>query len=196
MKDFWDERYSTGEYVYGLEPNAFFKQSIDKINPGIILLPYEGEGQNAVYAAQKGWKVVAFDQNPVARNKALHLAKTNKVEIEYVVTSVEDFYTNLQFDVIALIYAHFPSFVRRLFHHRFGKFLNSEGVVILEAFNKKQLDYKTGGPPLDDLLYNEEWLRSDFRDLHVEYIQEHIVDISRGPWEGERAAVIRMLARN
>ena len=42
---FWDERYSSEEYVYGTEPNKFFKEQLDKIpTPGKLLLPGEGDG--------------------------------------------------------------------------------------------------------------------------------------------------------
>ncbi len=38
-----------------IKPNHFFKEQIDKISvPGKLLLPGEGEGRNAVYAA-KAW---------------------------------------------------------------------------------------------------------------------------------------------
>ena len=49
--EFWDKRYNNEDLIYGTEPNKFFKQYIDKIKPGRILLLGEGEGRNAVYAA-------------------------------------------------------------------------------------------------------------------------------------------------
>ena len=55
MKEFWNERYSQEAYAYGTEPNAFFKSRIDQLSPGKLLLPAEGEGRNAVYAATKGF---------------------------------------------------------------------------------------------------------------------------------------------
>lgn len=58
MKDFWYERFSENIYIYGLHPNAFFKQELLKISSGKILLPAEGEGRNAIFAAQKGWDVL------------------------------------------------------------------------------------------------------------------------------------------
>lgn len=61
MSNFWDDRYRDGKYIYGTNPNAFFKEYIIKHPIGTILLPAEGEGRNAVYAAQCGWKVEAFD---------------------------------------------------------------------------------------------------------------------------------------
>ena len=54
MKQFWNQRYSDKAYAYGTEPNAFFKSQLDQRPPGRILLPAEGEGRNAVYAATLG----------------------------------------------------------------------------------------------------------------------------------------------
>lgn len=74
MKDFWDKRYSETEYAYGVQPNTYIKQNIDKLSPGTILFPAEGEGGNAVYAAKEGWQVTAFDNSEVAKTKDLKLA--------------------------------------------------------------------------------------------------------------------------
>ena len=36
INNFWDERYSIKDYVYGTLPNEFFKEQIDKLKPGKI----------------------------------------------------------------------------------------------------------------------------------------------------------------
>ncbi len=62
MKELWNIKYAVDEYIYGEEPNKYFKYAVDKYIPsGKILLPAEGEGRNAVYAAQKDIEAVAFD---------------------------------------------------------------------------------------------------------------------------------------
>ena len=43
IKEFWDGRYSVPEYAYGVDPNEYFKEQLDKLSPGKILLPAEGE---------------------------------------------------------------------------------------------------------------------------------------------------------
>ena len=53
MINFWDDRYSQPEYVYGVKPNEFFAEQIQKLTPGEIILPCEGEGRNAVL--QPAW---------------------------------------------------------------------------------------------------------------------------------------------
>lgn len=61
MKEFWNQRFSQDEYVYGTEPNEYLKEKLSLLLGGDILLPAEGEGRNAVFAAKTGWKVTAFD---------------------------------------------------------------------------------------------------------------------------------------
>lgn len=70
MKEFWNGKYSSKEYIYGTEPNEYFKSALEKYRPGTILLPGDGEGRNAVYAAKKGWQVTAFDFSNAAKEKA------------------------------------------------------------------------------------------------------------------------------
>lgn len=75
MQDFWNERYNREEYVYGEAPNEYFRQQLQTLTPGSILMPLEGEGRNGVYAAGLGWQVDAFDMSTEGKRKALQLAK-------------------------------------------------------------------------------------------------------------------------
>ena len=75
MKNFWDERYKAKTYVYGKEPNQYFAEKLRELEPGKILLPAEGEGRNAVFAARQGWEVSAFDSSSEGRKKAFLLAE-------------------------------------------------------------------------------------------------------------------------
>ncbi|MFN3445417.1 MAG: SAM-dependent methyltransferase, partial [Bacteroidia bacterium] len=61
MKAFWDERYTNNEMVYGYKPNRFLEDQLEELPLGKILLPAEGEGRNAIFAAKLGWQVHAFD---------------------------------------------------------------------------------------------------------------------------------------
>lgn len=117
MKTFWDERFSQPEYVYGREPNEYLKEKLSAVSSkGAILFPCEGEGRNAVYAAQLGWSVKAFDQSEQGKNKAELLAEQKGVAIEYSIDDVAEVqYPASSFDTLALIYAHFPGEERKRF---------------------------------------------------------------------------------
>ncbi len=105
MQEFWNQRYSLYDYGYGIKPNKFFKKQIDRLNPGKLLLPGEGEGRNAVYAAKRGWEVTAVDFSVKAQIKANRLAADHNVEINYIVDNLENsVIPEDTFNAAALIY--------------------------------------------------------------------------------------------
>lgn len=194
LDNFWDERYSSEEYIYGTEPNEFFKSALTTLNPGTILLPCEGEGRNAVFAAKCGWKVVAFDSSSEGKKKALKLSELNSVNIDYKVMDVQDFKANEEYDAIALIYCHFETGIRERVHAEIIKALKPGGTLILESFNKLQIERNTGGPKNIDMLYSEDILRKDFGSLSIKLIEEKSVELSEGSLHKGQAEIIRMLA--
>jgi len=196
MKEFWNQRFSEEEYIYGTEPNEYFKEVIDQMKPGKLLLPAEGEGRNAIYAAKLGWEVTAFDQSESGKQKALNLAKENGVTIDYQIMSISDFeIPENKYDAIGLIYAHFPSSIRSKFHNQLVHSLNPNGVIILEAFNPKQLKNNSGGPKDESLLYPMTCLEYDFEGLEMEELKEVTLDLSEGKYHLGKADVVRMKAR-
>jgi SAM-dependent methyltransferase len=196
VKEFWDQRYSSEEYAYGTAPNLFFKSFIDTHLPGKILLPGEGEGRNAVYAAMKGWEVFAIDQSKEGMWKAKRLADQNNVTINYMVQNLTDIHNKEdKFDAIALIFVHFPSEIRGIIHHNMTSLLNPGGWIIMESFSKKQLGRNSGGPPDIDMLYDKQDLRKDFESLEISDLYEKLENFNEGPYHKGVGAVVRMMAR-
>jgi SAM-dependent methyltransferase len=106
-KDNWDERFSSVEYVYGTNPNAFLKEQLAKLSPGRLLMLGEGEGRNAVYAAKKKWQVDAVDFSDQARLKALKLAAKEKVNINYTICNLNEYQPqSSHYDAIGIIFIH------------------------------------------------------------------------------------------
>ena len=192
MEQFWDDRYSTSQYVYGKEPNDFFSIELSKKEPGRILLPGEGEGRNAVHAALLDWEVDAFDQSRAGREKALAFALEANVQINYEVCPLEEFHFKPnQYDVVALVYFHGAQTEREYLHRKVSESLKPGGRLILEAFHKEQMGKSTGGPQSLDLLFDEEMLLSDFAGLKPELMEKQIVALNEGPFHQGEASVIR-----
>lgn len=194
-KEFWNQRYRENETVYGTRPNSFFKEFIDKHKPGSLLLPAEGEGRNAIYAAQKGWQVDAFDFSEVARDKALQNAKQSKVSINYSVASLTDFHTDKQYDAVALIFVHLPENERKHFHQEVARLLKSGGYLLLSAFTKEQINFTSGGPKELSLLYDAPSICSDFPFMHILYCGEKEVDLDEGDFHKGKAHVLQLLSQ-
>ncbi|WP_338875378.1 methyltransferase domain-containing protein [Spirosoma sp. SC4-14] len=196
MNEFWETRYKSSSYAYGTKPNEFFKECIDKLKPGRLLLPAEGEGRNAVYAALRGWAVDAFDYSPAARKKALQLAGGACTTIQYETNTLQNFTAPANtYDLIGLIYAHMPSADRRAVHQRLISFLKPSGYLMLEAFHKEQLGRSSGGPQNSDMLYSRTDLLDDFKELEILKAEETYVDLREGAYHNGSACVIRLMAR-
>jgi len=196
MIKLWDLRYSKPEYAYGKEPNKYFEYAIKNLTPGKLLLPAEGEGRNAVYAAKKGWRVTALDFSVQARDKALKLARERKVKIDYIVSPIEKFvFPENEFDAAALIYAHFPPLQRVNIHNSVVNSLKSGGALVIEAFSKKQIKNSTGGPKELSLLYDLNDILNDFKSMIIEVAIETETELSEGEYHKGKADIIRLIAR-
>jgi SAM-dependent methyltransferase len=193
MNSFWNERYAIEEYVYGTEPNQFYKDELEKLTPGKILFPAEGEGRNAVFAAIMGWDVVAFDSSSEGRKKADKLASLRGVRIQYFINNYDDIqFEPESFDCIVLIYAHMHPLKRNEYHKKLISFLKPDGKLILEGFSKKQINNNTGGPRDISMLFSEEELRKDFENLSHLSIEETDITLKEGRFHDGEASVIRI----
>ncbi len=201
MTGFWDEKYRGDPYLYGKEPNRFFLNHLPEREQGRlqprILLPMEGEGRNAVFAAKKGWYVDAFDASKVAREKAWKLASHASVSINYTLQDVTRSLTlpDKTYDAVALIYAHLEPLYRKRLHRSVMKALAPGGLLILEAFHRSQSGNPSGGPGDPEKLYTAEMIRSDFPDLTFLQLDETITLLEEGAGHRGRASVVRALAR-
>ncbi|WP_418513001.1 class I SAM-dependent methyltransferase [Corallibacter sp.] len=197
----WNDRYGHTDYAYGKEPNVFFSETLKKIPKGSILCPAEGEGRNAVYAASLGWNTNAYDISKEGKIKALQLAKSNNVSIDYQVGELSQIqYTANQFDVIALIYAHFPAEIRSNTHKYLNTYLRQGGLIIFEAFSKDHLQYNSknpnvGGPKDLANLFSIEEIKSDFNNYEFDYLEEVEVDLNEGKYHVGEGKVIRFIAK-
>lgn len=196
MKEAWDKRYNSGEYIYGILPNTFLVDQLKELKSGKILLPGDGEGRNSVYAAKLGWEAHAFDYSANGKEKALNWAKRNKVEIKYETCSVENFETNEKFDIVSIIYLHLPKELRSDFHKKIKSFLNINGKVVLECFSKNQINNNSGGPKDLNLLYSIDDIKEDFADYNIVFLEETEVHLNEGNLHQGMAKVIRLIATN
>lgn len=196
-KEIWNERYQhTETYIYGKSPNLYFEQVVRKLRPSSVFLPADGEGRNAVFAAQFGCDVYAFDQSEAAMQKALLLAKERSVRIDYSIADLETAqYKHESFDLMGLVYIHLPESIRRQIFQRLLTFVRLGGYVMLEAFTKKHLGNTGSGPKTIDLLYDAADIREDFAELEILEFYETHIEIDEGPLHQGGAEIVRLLGR-
>ncbi|TGK05013.1 class I SAM-dependent methyltransferase [Leptospira semungkisensis] len=197
----WNERYSKEEFAFGEEPNLFLKEQLEKLKPGKILFPAEGEGRNAIFAAKLGWDAFAFDISIEGKKKAMRLAEKNQVRIDYQVGELQTLnFKSEQFDAIALIYAHFPAEIKSSYHKTLNGFLRKGGMILFEAFSKKHLEYvmkdeRVGGPRELPMLFSTEEIQADFPNYEIIELVEREIELSEGLYHVGKGSVIRFVGR-
>lgn len=196
--EFWNRRYSEQEYAYGKQPNVYFKSKIQALEKGKILFVAEGEGRNAVYAAELGWDVTAFDLSQTGKEKADLLAKEGKVSINYLVVSMENLSLEEEaFDAIVLIFAHFSEENRAVYHKKLSRLLKPGGILILEGFSKNHIERQrenpaVGGPKEISMLYDIQELKSDFSDFVFKEAYLTETELDEGIYHKGWASTVRL----
>lgn len=191
-KDFWNSRYSNAEFAYGTEPNIFFKEQIGDLKPARALFLAEGEGRNAVYAAKLGWDVEAVDFSNEAKSKALSLAEKSNVKINYDVCDLDEYnFRENSYDLVVMIFVHLPFELRKKVFSNSILSLKDNGRIVIEAFNKEQINNTSGGPRSIDLLYSQNDILDLVSELKTELIESKVINLEEGEHHKGKADVIR-----
>jgi cyclopropane fatty-acyl-phospholipid synthase-like methyltransferase len=194
----WDERYRGGDYVFGTEPNRFLVSQAARLKPGMHALAVaDGEGRNGVWLAERGLDVLSVDSSQVGLDKAKRLAAARGVTLKTLHADLATWeWPGGPFDVIVAIFIQFanPDFRSKLFAAMI-EHLAPGGLLLLEGYRPKQLEYRTGGPPIAENLYTADLLRDAFRDLDIVALDEYDAPIAEGRGHNGMSALIDLVAK-
>jgi SAM-dependent methyltransferase len=194
----WEGRFGGSDYAFGKEAN-YFLASCKPLLPraGKVLAVADGEGRNGVWLAEQGLDVLSIDFSPSAQRKGQALAKERGVTVSFVQADVHAFdYPETAFDVVVEIFTQFSSPAERALKWAgMRKALKPGGLLIIQGYTPKQLQYGTGGPKEIENLYTRAMLEDGFRGLRSMTIVEEEVEIYEGTSHGGMSAVINFTAR-
>ena len=193
----WDERYAQDGYLFGTEPNAFLVSQRHLLKPGMSCLAVaDGEGRNGVWLAQQGLRVLSVEASQVALEKAKNLARQRGVTVEFERADLAHWHWGEnRFDAVAAIFIQFaPPALREQMFAGIKHCLKPGGLLLLQGYTPRQLEYKTGGPPLAENMYTETLLRNAFGDMEILHLREHDDHIGEGTAHSGMSALIDMVA--
>lgn len=192
----WDERYGGNDYAYGREPNEFLRAEAARIPPGRVLCIAEGEGRNAVYLAGLGYAVTAVDFSAAGLRKAARLATERGVKLDLVEADLSTYVPQENaFSSVVSIFAHLPTAVRQHLYPLLTQALLPGGVLVLEAYSQKQLQFGTGGPKDPSMLPSLNELKAGLLGLEFVVAREVERDVSEGTFHTGLAATIQIVAQ-
>lgn len=197
MSNPWDDRYSNSENYYGSEPNDHLREWAHVFAPNSSILSLgEGEGRNAFFLLKQGHNIMATDFSQVGLSKLIKAAESMGKSVETRAGDLSDFdFGTNKWDGIISIWCHMPGELRREIHKKAVASLKPGGIFILEAYTPEQLKYKTGGPPVADLMMTLKDLKSELSGLDFIFAEEKIRDVFEGKGHHGTSSVVQVVGR-
>lgn len=195
----WEARFAkSAEYEFGKAPNDFLVRCKPLLpTSGKALAVADGEGRNGVWLAEQGLDVTSTDFSPAAQHKARALARERGVSVTLEQADMHAWsYPEAAFDVVIEIFTQVSTPAERpLKWAGMRRALKPGGLLIIEGYTPKQLDYGTGGPKQIEQLYTRALLEDAFGDFDDLRIAEEEREMREGAGHAGLSAVIHLTAR-
>jgi SAM-dependent methyltransferase len=193
----WDKRFSTPDYVFGEEPNAFLVSQAALLAKGQALAVADGEGRNSVWLVQQGFSVDAFDFSAPAIAKAQALATKHQVSVNFTCSDWQSFdWPTAHYDLVAGIFFQFATpDERAVLFEKIKDSLKPGGLLIIQGYGKNQLNYNTGGPGKLDHLYDDALMHEAFAGYDVLICNTYETTIQEGAGHSGMSALVGFVAR-
>ena len=197
--DFRNKRFNTPDYIFGKAPNEYLQaQATLHLKKGAsVLCVADGEGRNSVWLAKQGMQVDAFDVSEIALSKAIALAKEEAAEVQFSLASGDTWgWQPNHYDAVVGIFIQFadPVMRTRLFAQMVST-LRPGGILIIQGYTPKQLEFKTGGPSILEHLYTDNMIRDLIGNLEPIDLCVYEKMLSEGPKHTGMSALLGLVAR-
>ena len=194
---FWDARYAVSDYIFGTTPNHFLASQAHLIQPGMHALAVaDGEGRNSVWLAEQGAVVQAIDISPVALAKAQRLASSRGVAVRFEEADLLNWnWSEAAYDLVVAVFIQFaPPPERDRIIAGIQRCLKPGGILILQGYTPKQIEFATGGPSSAANMYTTALLREWFGEWKIQHLVEHESLIREGSHHHGLSALVDMVA--
>jgi SAM-dependent methyltransferase len=149
----WNERYAATELVWSAEPNRFLVSEASDLEPGRALDLACGEGRNAIWLAERGWRVTAVDYSDVAVEKG----RRRNAEVDFRVADVLEFEPGERaYDLVIVFYLQLPWAELERVLRRAAAAVAPGGTFLLVGHDLRNLTEGHGGPQDAAVLYRAE----------------------------------------
>lgn len=194
----WDERYAAKELVWSAEPNVFVAEATADLPAGRALDLAAGEGRNALWLAERGWRVTAVDFSQVALDRADALARERDIRppgsFATLRADLLDYVPAVQaYDLVLVVYLQLPAAERRIVMRRAADAVSPGGTLFVVAHDSANLEHGYGGPPNPAVLYTAGDIAGDIDGAGLTVARAEPVRRRVRTDEGDREAIDALL---
>ena len=179
----WNQKYQATDRLWSATPNQFVAAELADLEPGRAIDLAAGEGRNAVWLAERGWKVTAVDFSDVAIDRGRVAAAERNLEIDWQVGDVHHLELEPKsYDLVVLAYLQLPWPEMERILPRAAAAVAPGGTLLLIAHDSKNLEHGHGGPQTEVVLYTPEQVVGVLGELHIDRAEtvDRVVDTPEG----------------
>ncbi|TDD13826.1 FAD-dependent oxidoreductase [Nonomuraea diastatica] len=170
-EEFWDAFYTERPQIWSGKPNVMLVREATDLEPGRALDLGSGEGADAIWLAERGWRVTATDISRVALDRAAAHAKTAEVadRIDWQRHDLGSTFPDGHYDLVSASFLHSKGELPR------EKILRSAAAAVAPGGVLLVLGH--GGWP--------SWEHDPMPDVHFPTTQDVLdaLDLPEGEWE-------------
>ncbi len=165
----WNRKYEESDLLFEAEPNRFLVAEVEGLAPGRALDLACGAGRNAVWLAERGWRVTGVDFSEVGLARARRRAAARGVGIEWVLADLREYVPPPgAFDLVAVLYLHLPAPERRVVLGRAAAGVAPGGTLLVVGHDLANLGTGAPGPSDPAVLYTPGDVVAELPGLRIE----------------------------
>ena len=180
-RDWWNKLFLENKIAFKKDPSPLLVHTIESRKPGDALDLGMGEGRNAIFLAQQGWRVTGVDYSEVAVKMARDRAAKLGVPLQCIVQDLDTYdFGRERWDLILLFYMH------AWFHtsltnppQRVLRALRPGGLLVMEGYAGDKDEFQTN-----------ELLRL-FEALRIIHYQDVTEEAEWAP--GQKSRIVRFI---
>ena len=183
----WNERYGASECVFGRDASSFLRREIGGLgSSGEALDLAMGEGRNALFLAERGFRVTGVDASSTAVQRARGLASERGLTLHAVVADVTCWpFRQHRWSLVVNV-----RFLSRELLRRTADLLHPGGVFLMENLSVDHPGIADFGPTDPEKLLRPNEALGLLSGLRIVYYEDRVFDE-----DGRRAALVRLIAR-
>ena len=125
---YWEQHWDRRSGLTDTPPNPYLARELDGLTPGSALDAGCGAGAEAVWLAERGWRVTAVDISVEAL--ALAGGRAAAGHVRWVQADLTSWQPEGQFDLVTTSYAH-PAMPQLEFYDRIAEWVASGGTLLI-----------------------------------------------------------------
>jgi SAM-dependent methyltransferase len=184
----WDQRYSGPDLVWGAGPNRFVTEEVTALAAGRAIDLGAGEGRNAIWLAERGWKVTAVDFSAAGLARAGRLAAERGVSVDWVQADLLDYKPAPGgYDLVLIAYIHLPAASLAGVFRSAAAAVAPGGTLLVIGHDRDNITRGHGGPQDPGRLYTPAAVSAELDGLAIRRAEQVMRPVPTP--EGERTAI-------